>query len=59
MITDEVRGGGIQYTVYFLLQKVFEGEFIHVIAFAENFYFTTYSSLVALGIQFSVLNFQI
>ena len=30
--------------VYFLLQKVFEGEFIHVIAYAENFYFTTYSS---------------
>ena len=31
-----IRGGGI------LLQKVFEGEFIHVMAYVENF--TTYSS---------------
>ena len=30
--------------VYILPQKVFEGEFIHVISYAENFDFTTYSS---------------
>ena len=30
--------------VYFLLQKVFERGFIHVKAYAENLYFTTYSS---------------
>ena len=30
--------------VYILPQKVFEGEFIHVISYAENFNFTTYSS---------------
>ena len=30
--------------VYILPQKVIEGEFIHVISYAENFNFTTYSS---------------
>ena len=36
---------GILYgMVYILPQKAFEGEFIHVISYAENLNFTTYSS---------------
>ena len=40
--------------VYILPQKAFGGEFIHVISYAENFNFTTYSiNEVSVQIRFN------